>query len=116
MTESGFNLPKGYASQMVDDIYKGDMKNVKTIFNGENYKSGNSLRDMTTIALRDFHNEMSPALKRMHSTYLNNVVANCYPHNHISDDFTNEEQIKLCRADQHREVFGKWNEQYKNHR
>ena len=33
MTDSGFNLPKSFASQMVNDAYKGDYKNIKTIYN-----------------------------------------------------------------------------------
>ena len=45
MTESGFNLPKNFASQMVQDAYKGEYKDIKTIFDGNNYSSGDSIRD-----------------------------------------------------------------------
>ena len=116
MTESGFSLPKAYVAEQVLNHYKGDYKHIKTIYDNNNYKSGESIRDQQGTAMRTFHDEMSPALKRMKATWLNNVVANCYPDHHISDDFTNQEQINLCRKDQYEAVFGTWDKHYKNHR
>ena len=34
---------------------------------------------------------------------------NCYQDQHISDDFTNTEQINLCKAEQEQLIFGKFN-------
>ena len=114
MTQKGFSLPKSTLTTMVDDRYRGDYKNVKSIYNNQ-YK-GDSLNDKAGIAIRDFQDEMTPALKRMKATYLQNVAANCYPDHHISDDFTNEEQITMCRKEEYDRVFAEWNKQYHNHR
>ena len=52
----------------------------------------------------------------MKVAYLNSVVENCYQPQHISDDFTNEEQIKICKAEQFQEVFGTYMQNLQNHR
>ena len=109
MTDSGFSLPKASAAQMVDDYFKGDMKHVKTVYDGNTFSnSSGSLRDQSGTALREFTDSVSPALKRMQVAYLTQVRENCYQEHHISDDFTNEEQIDMCKKEQHHDVFGEY--------
>ena len=52
----------------------------------------------------------------MRIAYLNNVRENCYQDAHISDDFTNEEQINLCKAEQYDAIFGEFKRNYDNYR
>ena len=84
-------MPKHVASQMVNDFFKGEFKDIQTNYDGNYFSSGESIRDQANTALRGFSNEMSPALKRMKVDYLNRVTSECYQPQHISDDFTNEE-------------------------
>ena len=111
----GFNLPKNVAAEMVTKTQQGDLSNLKTVYNF-NFNGGKSLRDKANEAMLEFTNDMSPALKNMHTAYLNEVRENCYQDKWISDDFTNEEQIKLCKQEAHDSVFKAWNQAYNNHR
>ena len=52
----------------------------------------------------------------MQIAYLKNVNENCYPDKHISDDFTNAEQVDLCKNEQYNEVWGTFNERYETYR
>ena len=52
----------------------------------------------------------------MKVAYLNAVDENCYQEHHISDDFTNEEQIDLCRAEQEQAIFKNYRQNVANHR
>ena len=79
MTDSGFSLPKASAKQMVDDFFKGDLKHIKTVYDGNTFSNSNgSLRDQSATAIREFTDSVSPALKRMQVAYLNQVRENCY--------------------------------------
>ena len=77
MSESGFNLPKHVAADMVKDFFIGDSKNIKTIYNTYVTES-KSLREQAIDAIGEFQYDMSPALKRMKIDYLERVQANCY--------------------------------------
>ena len=52
--------------------------------------------------------DVSPALKRMKATYYELIQEECYQDRHISDDFTNLEQINLCKSEQKDKIFGKF--------
>ena len=52
----------------------------------------------------------------MYINYLETVGASCYQAKHISDDFTNEEQINLCKSEKYQEIFGQFNRDLKNYR
>ena len=114
-SESGFSLPKSAATEMVDNFFKGDRKNLKTVYT-ENFNGGESLIDKSATAIREFSDDMSPAMKRMQSAYLTAVQENCYQAHHISDDFTNEQQIQLCKNETYDSIWGSFNQHYKNHR
>ena len=47
---------------------------------------------------------------------LRNVDKNCYKSRHISDDFTNTEQLSLCAAEEHEKIFGDFYRNQENHR
>ena len=48
----------------------------------------------------------------MRVQYLNEIDSECYQPKHISDDFTNEEQINLCKQRTYNKIFGKYDEDY----
>ena len=48
--------------------------------------------------------------------YLNNIVENCYKDEHLSENFTNAEQINICKHEQQQAVFGKFDNMLINHR
>ena len=115
MSESGFNLPKEAASQMVSDFFLKESKGIKTVYN--TYTSGSkSLREQSVDAICEFSNDISPAMKRMKVAYLESVQADCYQPRHISDSFTNVEQIALCKQEKHAEYFGTFQSNLMNYR
>ena len=115
MSESGFNLPKQAAAQMVNDFFLKDSKNLKTVYN--TYTTGSkSLREQSVDAIKEFSNDISPAMKRMKVDYLEKVQGECYQQKHISDNFTNVEQISLCKSEKHNEVFGTFETNLRNYR
>mgnify|MGYP004586773411 CR=1 FL=1 len=48
-------------------------------------------------AIHEFTRDMSAPLKKMKQAMLSAVVADCYKEEHMSDTFTNSEQIAICR-------------------
>ena len=115
MSESGFSLPKSVAAEMVTKAQQGDLANLKTVYN-TTFQGGRSFRDQANAAMLEFTDDMSPALKNMQVAYLNAVQENCYQEKWVSDDFTNEEQINLCKREQHDAVWKQWNTHFHNHR
>ena len=113
--ENGFNLPKNVASTMVNDFFVGDTKNIKTVYNTY-VTNSKSIREQSADAIQEFSNDISPALKRMKIAYLNSVSSDCYQPKHISDNFTNVEQINLCKEEKYEEVFGKFENNLRNYR
>jgi hypothetical protein len=45
-------------------------------------------------------------LKKVQQAYLRDVVKTCYPDKHMAPDFTNAEQIALCKEQTHDKHFG----------
>ena len=109
-------MPKHVAARMVQDYIKGDLKHLNTAFNGNNFKSGESLSDQISNAIFSYSTDLSPALKKMKIEFLTRVGEHCYPDRHISDDFTNEEQIDLCKKDQYKKIFGEYERNLVNYR
>ena len=115
MSESGFNLPKHAASTMVSDFFNKDAKGLKTVYNTY-VADSKSLREQSVDAVTEFSNDISPAMKRMKVAYLESVQNECYQNKHISDNFTNIEQISLCKSEKHQEVFGTFENNLRNYR
>ena len=67
-------------------------------------------------AIKSLSDDLSPALKKMKVEYYTNVTNNCYQDKHISDSFTNVEQIELCKNEEHEAIFGKYEQNLKNYR
>ena len=99
---------------MVSDFFNKDSKNLKTVYN--TYVTGKSLREQSVDAITEFSNDISPAMKRMKVAYFESVQADCYQPKHISDNFTNVEQITLCKQEKHQEIFGTFEKNLRNYR
>ena len=52
----------------------------------------------------------------MYVEYLSNAQKNCYKDKHISDDFTNLEQILLCKRLERQSIFGTFTKMLVNYR
>ncbi len=52
----------------------------------------------------------------MKNEYLKNAQSTCYPEKHMNKEFTNDEQIELCKRQEHWKIFGKWEQMLQNHR
>ena len=111
-----FNLPKAAAAKMVEEHELGDLAKLKNTYKGGFYKDGKSLNDKSALAQRELTNDLTAPLKRMKVEYLNRVNESCYEDRHISDDFTNEEQINVCKQEQFQAVFGTYTKNLMNHR
>ena len=72
MSDTGFNLPKHAAAQMVYDEMMGETKNKETVFKTHFYNS-KSMKEQSVDKLLEFTNSISPALKRMKLAYFEQV-------------------------------------------
>tara|TARA_B110000285_G_C14758265_1_gene438403 strand:+ start:144 stop:401 length:258 start_codon:yes stop_codon:yes gene_type:complete len=77
---------------------------IKTVYN-TNYKDSLSYNQKIKLAISQFEKDMSPALKRMKQDYFEQTNEKCYDAKHISDTFTNVEQINLCKQEQYDAIF-----------
>ena len=116
MGDQGINLSKKVLTQMVKDQDMGDLKNMKSIYNGDRYKGGESLLEQTNSANRNGMDIWSEPLKRMKAAYLTSIAEKCYQPQHISDDFTNVAQIEICKEEQYNGIFGNFMQAFRNHR
>lgn len=52
----------------------------------------------------------------MQVDYFTNAHKNCYKEKHINDDFTNFEQITLCKEQERQKIFGTFTKMFVNYR
>ena len=52
----------------------------------------------------------------MKLAYFEKVAEECYPDKWLSESFTNQEQIDLCKNERSEKIFGKLNKMVFNHR
>ena len=69
-----------------------------------------------TRAMSELMLELSAPLKKMKAEWLNQIAASCYKEEHLSDNFTNVDQIVLCKEETKNEIFGKFETMLHNHR
>ena len=66
-------------------------------------------------AIMEFSHSLSKPLKKMKAEVLNNWQT-CYKEEHLSDTFTNTEQIDICKQEKYDEVFNKFDQMIMDHR
>ena len=52
----------------------------------------------------------------MKVSYFNQVASDCYPDKWLSESFTNQEQINLCKSEKGEAIFGNLERMIQNHR
>ena len=102
MADSQFSLPKEAAHDLLLVRALKDTKG-KTVQTTADFKS---FRHEVSESIFEFSNSVSPTLKSLKQNYFDKVNKDCYKAQHISDDFTNEPQINLCKQTVHHEIFG----------
>ena len=81
-----------------------------------NFKDARSPSDKSQAALDDLFSRLSDPLKKMQAEVLSNIARSCYKDRHVSDNFTNWEQISLCRESERSKVCDKFDESVLAHR
>ena len=92
--------------EMLENDFRTYVQPIKTVYDETNQKS--PVR-MLHEKINELPVLLSQPLKRMHSLYLSRS-AKCYSEKHISDEWTNLEQIKLCKAKVYDKLFGDYEE------
>ena len=59
---------------------------------------------------------MSDPLKKMQAEYLTKAGKLCYKEKHLDDNFTNFEQITLCKEQERSKIFNTFTKMFVNHR
>ena len=94
MSTSNYKLSPELLDAMIENDYNMKHNEVETYYMRAGSKSPN---DHIHGFLQTLEMELSDPLKKIHSVWLSRSAKNCYPEKHVSDDFTNLEQINLCR-------------------
>mmetsp|Transcript_8781 Transcript_8781/g.9965 ORF Transcript_8781/g.9965 Transcript_8781/m.9965 type:complete len:159 (-) Transcript_8781:55-531(-) len=102
-----YNLSPELIDEMIRNDYKVKHRNFETHFDGTNQLSN---EEIVYIKLHNIYHVLSEPLKKMHSTYLTRAAKNCYPEKHLQDDWTNLEQINLCKDITKSKIFGDFEE------
>ena len=66
-------------------------------------------------AIMEFSTALSKPLKKMKADVLMSWQG-CYKQEHLSDSFTNTEQIDICKQEKYDEVFAKYDQMIMTHR
>ena len=101
--DSSYNLSPELLDAMRENDYRLKDQQLSTIYDDDNTTSP---QDIIKGKLEDLEKELSEPLKKIHSIWLARSAKNCYQEKHISDDFTNLEQIKLCREKTRDNIIG----------
>ena len=64
----------------------------------------------------DLFVRLSEPLKKMQAEYLTSVAKNCYKERHLSENFTNYEQILQCKETERTKIWGTFDKMYSSPR
>ena len=112
--------PKSYrlSPQVLDEMreyeYKQENKRYTNIY--ETKVHGPSPSDQSQKAIESLFHRLSEPLKKMQAEVLSNISHSCYKDRHLSDNFTNWEQISLCKEQERSRVFEKFDALWLAHR
>ena len=115
MSDSSISLPKSIMDSMVQEKFTSDISKTKTVYNTY-FKNSRSHQMQSGDAIREFSNDVSPALKSMAVAVKEAQLGECYKERYVSDNFTNLEQISLCKKEKYDEVFSNFNTMVEKHR
>lgn len=99
---------------MLDDEYNKKFHKYETFY--DKNVNGLSPADMAQKHIDEFFVKLSEPLKKMQAEFLTNVTKNCYKEKHLSDSFTNYEQIMICKETEREKIWANFDKMYINHR
>ena len=114
MNPADYRLSKEVLQEMLDADYNQKFHQFESIYDRE--VKGLSPADVSQKWLDDFFVRLSEPLKKMQYEYLTQATKNCYKERHISDNFTNYEQIQQCKDLERSKIFAPFEKMLTNHR
>ena len=90
-----------------DTIKEENQKNhFQTFYNDSSLRDSMSPADKASMKTQEIFTTLAKPLKRIQQKFLNEVADTCYPDKWMAPDFTNDQQIILCKDKVHRKYFG----------
>ena len=114
MNPATYKLSKEVLQEMLDDDYNKKFHQFETMYDRQ--VQGQSPADLSQKWMDDFFVRLSEPLKKMQAEYLTSATKSCYKEQHLSDSFTNYEQILQCKEAERAKVFGPFEKMYAHHR
>ena len=114
MNPKSYRLSPQVLDEMRDYEYRNMNKRWENIYDSK--LNGKSPSDRSQAAIDNLFLLLSEPLKRMQSEVLSNASRSCYKDRHLSDNFTNWEQISLCKEEEREKVFGNFDKFWVAHR
>lgn len=81
--------------EMMNEDYNKLFHRYETVYDKNMH--GSSPSDIGQQLTDDLYARMAGPLKNMQAAYLRDISTNCYKERHMSESFTNYEQIMLCK-------------------
>ena len=85
----------------------------QSYYGGKNV-AGKSPKDEIHDELQNFAVQNSRVLNKMRAAVLNTQAEECYPDKWMSHDFSNAEQIAICKEEVNERIMGALNREYTN--
>lgn len=85
----------------------------QSYYGGQNV-AGQSPKDEIHNELQNFAVQNSKALNKMRAAVLRSQAEECYPEKWMSQDFSNAEQIAICKEEVNERIMGALNREYTN--
>ena len=82
----------------------------------QNARKGLCCEQQSKTIQDSLYTTLGAPLKAVQQKYLREVVKTCYPEKHMAEDFTNSEQIRMCREKTHAKYFGAFETMVENER
>ena len=114
MNPANYRLSKEVLQEMIDDDYRKKFHKFESAYDINIH--GVSPADESQQIIDDLFTRLSEPLKKLYAEYLTTANKNCYKEKHISDSFTNLEQISLCKDLERQKLFGNFDRMVANHR
>ena len=111
MNPASYRLSKEILQEMIDNDDEKVFRKYESIYDTSIKGPSPAERNQQVID-EIFTKHLSEPLKKLHIEYLQSVTKKCYQDRHLSEDFTNFEQILLCKELEHQKYFGKFDRAY----
>ena len=106
LNPANYKLSPELLDAMIQNEVQLKYKRDENVFDKQGIKGP---ADIVRDKLASLDLALSEPLKKLHSRWLTRCAKNCYQEKHISDEWTNLEQINHCREVQKDKVLGDFN-------